>query len=217
MFSIYDGREYFWQWDLNQRLIVNDVECCEVHFCNKTDDCSLVCEIYEEDDLRIVNVPNILLQTDRAITAFVYVRNEDESYTRQAKIFMVRPRTKPEEYVYTETEVLSYRTLDERLTALEGEGIARAVEDYLIKNPIDGSLPVVTAADENKVLTVVGGSWVAKSLPVYEGEYSVTPAVTEQTLATAQSYMDADIKVEKIPYSEVSNISGGKTATIGGN
>lgn len=55
-------------------------------------------------------------------------------------------------------------------------------------------------------------------LPVYDGAFSVTPsAVNEITLLTAQTFMDSDIKVEKIPYAEVTNHSGGKTATIGGN
>lgn len=78
-------------------------------------------------------------------------------------------------------------------------------------------LPEVTAADNDKILKVVDGSWAAAELPVYDGAYSVTPAVSEQTLETAQTFVDADIRIEKIPYSEVSNNSGGMTATIGGN
>lgn len=52
---------------------------------------------------------------------------------------------------------------------------------------------------------------------VYEGSYRVTPAVSSQTLGTAHKLMQADVVVEEIPYAEVKNSSGGKTATIGGN
>ena len=52
-------------------------------------------------------------------------------------------------------------------------------------------------------------------VPNYEGEYIVTPKVTEQTLPTAQTLLERDVTIEKIPYFEVSNISGGMTASIG--
>lgn len=53
-------------------------------------------------------------------------------------------------------------------------------------------------------------------LPVYDGEYVVVPDTdNEQILKTAQKLLDADIKVSKVPYAEVSNTTGGTTATIG--
>lgn len=51
--------------------------------------------------------------------------------------------------------------------------------------------------------------------PVYEGEYEVTPKVTEQTLQTAQKILEEDMHVKQIPYFEVSNNSGGNTVFIG--
>lgn len=54
--------------------------------------------------------------------------------------------------------------------------------------------------------------------PQYDGDYTVTPSTeNEITLETAQKLMRADVKVQKIPYAEVSNDKGGKTVTIGGN
>lgn len=55
-----------------------------------------------------------------------------------------------------------------------------------------------------------------EALPVWEGDYSVTPkAFQEVVLETAQKKMDSDVVVEKIPYSEVTNTANGKTVTIG--
>ncbi len=84
-----------------------------------------------------------------------------------------------------------------------------------ILGTFSSDLPSVTKKDNGKVLTVVDGRWMADDLPQYDGEYSITPSVNEQTLETAQTYLDADIKINKIPYAEVSNSSGGMTATIG--
>ena len=56
---------------------------------------------------------------------------------------------------------------------------------------------------------------VYDDVPLYDGEYEVTPRVREQTLPTAQKFLARDVKIEKIPYVEVSNNSGGVTASIG--
>lgn len=83
--------------------------------------------------------------------------------------------------------------------------------------PIGSDLPSVNEEDNGKFLQVVNGKWVAAELPLYDGEFTVTPLVgEEQTLLTAQKLLGSDIKIEKIPYSEVTNNSGGITATIGG-
>ena len=50
---------------------------------------------------------------------------------------------------------------------------------------------------------------------VYEGAYTITPKSTEQTLKTQNKLMQSNVVVEKIPYAEVSNSTGGKTVSIG--
>jgi hypothetical protein len=135
LFRIYDGRNQFYQWDLDRKLIVEDAAITQVHFCNRTDDCSLVCETYTEDGLTLVNVPNVLLQEDWRINVYAYDRN----YTKFSKQFDVARRSKPESYIYTETETLNYNVLLERIDEI-GNGIGQAVEDYLKENDIDVDL-----------------------------------------------------------------------------
>lgn len=54
-------------------------------------------------------------------------------------------------------------------------------------------------------------------LSVYDGVYEITPqAGTSVKLRTGQTCLDRDIIVKEIPYAEISNQSGGYTATIGG-
>lgn len=50
----------------------------------------------------------------------------------------------------------------------------------------------------------------------YDGPYEVTPMVnTTQILPTSNLFLSENVNVNQIPYYEVSNPSGGKTATIG--
>ena len=51
----------------------------------------------------------------------------------------------------------------------------------------------------------------------YSGKYEVVSQINvEQSLETAKRYLSRNIIVKAIPYAEVSNLSGGKTITIGG-
>lgn len=55
----------------------------------------------------------------------------------------------------------------------------------------------------------------SEDIPVYYGDYDVTPAVDAQILPTAQKFLTSNIEVAAIPYAEVSNTSGGVTVSIG--
>jgi hypothetical protein len=121
--QILGPKPYFWQWDSGQKLLVRDVECEEVHFCNGTGDCALVVPITkQENGDRVAEVPNILLQSAKPIRAHLYHRHDDGAETRTVYSFQVLPRTKPDGYVYTDTEVLTWESLDKRVKALEDGG-----------------------------------------------------------------------------------------------
>ena len=132
MFKILDGRDELFQWDINRQIIVSDASIDAVHFSNRTEDSSLVVEVKEENGLRVADIPNILLQESWDINVYGYC---DGYYTKQAARIKVNPRTKPESYVYTETEVLNYNTVMEKIDRVENN-IGAAVNDYLIKNPV---------------------------------------------------------------------------------
>lgn len=114
IFSIEDGRENFYQWDSNRRLIIHDENITEVHFCNKTDDCSLVSEVYPENGTRYANVPNVLLTMDWSIKVYAF----DKYYTKHSETYKVIPRTKPADYAYEETEVMNWHTLEDKVDKL---------------------------------------------------------------------------------------------------
>jgi hypothetical protein len=118
MFQIENGRDHFFQWDLNQRLIVNDAAINQVHFCNRTDSCSLVVDVYEENGVRLANVPNVLLQTNWDINVYGYCGS---SYTKQHVKYKVKARSKPSDYVYTETEVRAWDKLAQDIERTMGD------------------------------------------------------------------------------------------------
>jgi hypothetical protein len=107
MFKILDGRTHFFQWDFNQKLIVEDNTINEVHYCNRTDDCSLVVEVKEENGLRVADVPNILLQDYWKIRVYAFCTN----HTKVEETFDVVKRSKPADYVYTQTELKNYEDI----------------------------------------------------------------------------------------------------------
>lgn len=182
MFRIVDGRDSFYQWDLDRQIAVEDNSIVEVHFCNRTDDCSLVVEVVDG----IANVPNILLQSSFDVRVFGY----DGKATLHDKVFKVKPRTRPADYVYTETEVLSIEKLsedlrkeiDERLTAVEEglitdgfatmEYVDKAIEDncnaYVLKNP--GYLKTVT---DQRTIEFLDFCWAGTFYPATVNGYSV--------------------------------------------
>lgn len=116
MIKIYDGRTEFYQWDLNRKIIVSDPTVTEAHFCNKTGDCSLVVEVKDG----LADVPNILLQTDWPINVYLYC---GDCYTKEHTVFKVKPRTKPTDYIYTETEL---RTVKEYVKEYYDEAVDTA-------------------------------------------------------------------------------------------
>lgn len=122
MFKILDGREHFYQWDSDRKLVVEDSTIKEVHFCNRTEECSLVCETFVEDGMTLVNVPNILLQTDWKIRVYAY-----SGFTKYEQCFEVIKRSKPADYVYTETELWTAE-----------KALEKALEDIIASGELKG-------------------------------------------------------------------------------
>ena len=126
MFKIQDGRENFVQWDLNRKIFVEDESITQVHFANLSNQNALVTEVKNH----LADVPNVLLQDYGTILIY----GCDSNYTKYLESYRVLRREKPDNYVYTETEVLNYNNLLGRLDNLEGN-IDKIIADYLRENP----------------------------------------------------------------------------------
>lgn len=147
--EIAGNRNELWQWDLNQRLLLTDVEPEKhVHFEHGSD--ALVVLAHEESGLVYADIPNICLQGHGLLHVYIYC--PVDTCTRFDKTFHIRERQRPENYVYTETEVLTWKTLDERIAKLEESGggyYAPSVDDdgNLTWTPSDPGMSEVDGAN----------------------------------------------------------------------
>lgn len=121
------------QWDLNRKVIVTGYEgVAEVHFASPGDDHgAYVVKLVDGQ----AEIPNILLTMAGTINVYVYPADR----TVFATTLWVMAREKPDDYVYTETEVLNWRTLDEeigdlaKLTTTAKENLVAAINEAATK------------------------------------------------------------------------------------
>ena len=108
IFKIYDGRTSFWQWDTRQKLIVLDERITEVRFSNRNMEHSKRRPVYtDKDGLRIVNVPDILLQLPKNLIAYACIKNDDGSCsTVKAVKFAVNRQPIPTDYICEQDSVV---------------------------------------------------------------------------------------------------------------
>lgn len=101
------------QWDKDRKVIVTGLEGgAEVHFASPGDDHgAYVVELTGSE----AAIPNILLTMAGVINVYVYPADR----TVFAAALPVMAREKPDDYVYTETEVLSYKTLEKQIGNLD--------------------------------------------------------------------------------------------------
>lgn len=177
MFSILDGREHFYQWDLDRKLIVKDGTIDKVHFCNITGSSSLIRNVYNVNGTYLVDVPNILLQESYRLNVYGYDRN----YTKYSQTFNIVARTRPEDYIYTEEEKAQWEELEERINQIEQNGIsdeavANAIENYLTENPIE------TGATKEQAEQIAANTEAIEGLAIELDNY-YTKAETDALLA----------------------------------
>jgi hypothetical protein len=111
-----------------------------VHFSNKVFGRSIDVDVVDG----VAVIPDILLQTDKELTAWAFVGTAENGYTKISKVFRVNKRNKPADYVFTEPDQTTLGEILDRIENLENrpsgdvskEDIQNAVNDYLDKNPV---------------------------------------------------------------------------------
>ena len=205
MFKIYDGREAFYQWDINQKLIVGDDSITEVHFSNRTNSYSLVCDIQNEGDLRVVSVPNVLLQTNWPIKVYAYRKD----HTEVSETFKVIEKEKPEDYIYTPDEIKTWEELNNRITELEQSESVLYTAQELTEEQKAQARQNIGAQDENNGFTPVNVTYVN---PFYGTTDTSTAYLLQGTLKVFDDNSPTDVKKA---FAVVMNVLGGRANPTG--
>lgn len=114
-----------YQWDTDRSVEITpwkNYTVDEVHFGNPNGATTFVVEPTIENDEVIAHIPNILLQAAINIRVFAVMHTDNGERTVTDCTLGVIARQKPSDYVYTETEVLNYTTLEKRIKELEENG-----------------------------------------------------------------------------------------------
>ena len=125
--KILDGRGSFYQWDHDQKLQITDPQVEELHYATE-DGHALCCVVREQADMRVADVPNILLQKAEDLRVYAVAG----ARTLYCRIFRVNRREKPDDYIYTETEVRSVEKIVEDM--LESAVPQVDLSDYVKKS-----------------------------------------------------------------------------------
>lgn len=167
MFKIYDGRTNFWQWDVDQRLIVLDEAVDQVHFSHRNMTYAIIKDVYEDiDGLRVCVVPNELLKLPRNLVAYAC----SNGVTVKAVKFLVVPRQMPNDYNPNQNEDLS--DINHRLEMLEA-----AIRDVRKINKFETVEEASEWAEANQKTGLVvairyDDKWIAHMI---EDDYTATP------------------------------------------
>lgn len=115
-FRIIDGPLY--QWDTGRYAEIIDRPCDYVDIGHKGSGVAAVRKIVDGK----VRIPDVLLQQAGTLAFYTIVSTADGQHTRTEHLSTVTARPRPDEYVYTDDEVLTWQQLDERVTRLEQTG-----------------------------------------------------------------------------------------------
>ena len=127
--SVIDGALY--QWDSGRKIRITHQQGESVglvHYSNGN-----AVEVVKDGDSVTAPIPNILLQTAQNVTAYAVIISADGTRTICDCTFPVRVKPKPNDYVYTETEVLTITTAVEK--ALQN---AKESGEFDGKDGVDG-------------------------------------------------------------------------------
>lgn len=125
MIEIYDSQgnpvKHFFQWDKNIQILYKNnsgKSVSQIHFSNLKSDTSMILLPLENEQK--VNVPNILLTNIHSVIIhFCHTEEGGDFETLCEFVIPVKPRQKPSDYVYTETEILDYKFLEDRINQVE--------------------------------------------------------------------------------------------------
>lgn len=168
MINVINGELY--QYDIGRQVKIiskKNYIIDEVHFCNEDSESALKCKaVYDESsEFAIAPIPNILLQSSKDLIVYATIITDDSRQTVERGSFHIHKRKRPDDYVYTETEVFIYKHLEDRIKKLEelpvdSEFIANVIKEYMDNNPVKTVTKVSELENDIGYLTEISSEYV---------------------------------------------------------
>lgn len=89
------------------------------------------------------------------------------------------------------------------------------VWNYVVDKMTSAVVSKLTTTNKTMIGAINELNSKQQNVDYYDGDYTVTPKVEKQELATRQKLLTEDVKIKEIPFFEVSNNEGGQTVFIG--
>lgn len=124
MFTLKKDIPQLYQWDSNVKLIVEDDRINQVQFSQRFSQ-TAVCVKVENGECFI---PNEFLQSYYDIFAYACIVDNDGQVCEFSEMFTVFARPKPDNYIYTPTEILTLKHIEDELNK-KFEALAKEIED----------------------------------------------------------------------------------------
>lgn len=114
------GSTELWQWDTGRQIDCAGLQAgTKVQFAY-SDTQTLSTAVKSVSGANVADVPNQMLLRSGALMVYAYVTEADgASYTKYADRLNVQARPKPDDYVYTPTEVKSWQTIRDEIGDLD--------------------------------------------------------------------------------------------------
>ena len=112
-----DGRNELWQWDTGRKVAFDDETVKQAHFQNYASGYGRTIDVNVENGE--AKIPDELLQTAMPLTVYAYIGEESNGYTKVERVFTVKQRKRPAEYVFMPTEQLTLRQLQQQIGDLD--------------------------------------------------------------------------------------------------
>lgn len=182
-----------YQWSYGQILRITGLELpdgIEIHFSlSEKVGIAYRAPGTNKDGATEVKIPQFIFENEGTRResykgyVFIYPSDPDSGETTHKIILNIKTRPRPEDYIYNEEELATYKALEKRILDLEGnqtsdETIKEAVEDYLERNPVEIEVDqALSELSENPVQNKA----VAKKIKEVEGKIP-TDYVSEEEL-----------------------------------
>ena len=192
--KVIDGDLY--QWDTGRKVIVtprNGLVIDELHFTNKHTKDTLKINLYKENGMTVGDIPNILLQEPGLILVHCIEQHDSGDRTVLTVKLGVIPRKRPSDYVYTETDVYNYKSIEERLGKIEeklSSGVSGVSPNAIVTQTSIGATITITDINGTTVANVLHGKDGNDGKSAYEcaKDYGYTGTEEEFSTKLATSY-----------------------------